>query len=123
MQAKIKKMVKANDNNALKILEKLFKPYSLILHEAAETIRLQGVSNYPMFVAAQADIEMGIPVLKKNVMPNDWLVNASTLEEFYAKRIITLEKLENFKTLYKSHSKRICIAALTEEGAKFLFIP
>lgn len=116
-------MVKTNDNISLKALEKIFKQYSTVLHEAAETIRLQGVSNYPMFVAVQADIEMGIPLLKQGVMPDEWLVNASTLEEFYAKQVIPVEKLENFKTLYKSHSNRLCIAAFTEGGAKFLFIP
>jgi hypothetical protein len=116
-------ILKTNDTTSLKALEKIFKKYSSVLHEAAETIRLQGVSNYPMFVAAQADIEMGIPLLKQGTMPEDWLVNASTLEEFYAKQVIPVEKLDNFKTLYKSHNNRLCIAAFTDGGAKFLFIP
>ena len=115
--------LKTNDNTALKVLEKIFKQYSSVLHEAAETIRLQGVSNYPMFVAVQSEIEMGIPLLKQGVMPDNWLVNASTLEEFYTRQVIPADKLENFKTLYKSHSNRLCIAAFTEGGAKFLFIP
>jgi hypothetical protein len=112
----------ANGQHVLKTLEKLFKKYRVVLSKAADTIRLQNVSNYPIFVASQEDIEIGIPLLRREQIDNQWLINASTLEEFNAKQIITTDRIDDFRHLYKSHGEDICIFAYTEGVGKFLFI-
>ena len=92
-------------------VEKFLKRYRSTLAQAAETVRTENVSNYPIFVASKLDID------------DNWAVNASTLEEFHAKRIIDVEKIDEFRTLYRKHNEDICVFVLSEGGAKFVFIP
>ena len=104
-------------------LERFFKPYVGVLMEAADTIRNEGVSNYPIFVASQNVMELGIPLLSEKQMSDDWSLNASTLEEFHAKRVIDAERVDDFREVYRNHSGGVFIFAVTEGGANFLFIP
>lgn len=110
-------------NAVLSKVEKLLKAYRTQLIQAADTIREQDVSNYPIFVASQLPLELGIPLLKREQMTEGWAINASTLEEFHAKQIIDTDKIDDFRALYKSHTDDLCIFATTEEGVKFIFIP
>jgi hypothetical protein len=113
-----------NGKQPLAELEKILKKNRAVLLNAADTIREQDVSNYPIFVAAQQEVEIGIPLLTVGQLPNNWLINASTLEEFHSKRLIDEEKINDFRNLYKSRSSEICIFAFLTEGvAKFVFIP
>lgn len=104
-------------------IEKLLQRYRSTLAMAAETIRTENVSNYPIFVATKLEIDLGIALLLRGDLPDNWAVNASTLEEFHAKRIIDVEKIEEFRTLYRQHNEDICVFVLSEGGAKFVFIP
>jgi hypothetical protein len=113
----------AKEQSILKALEKLLKKYSHILTDAADTIRTQDISNYPIFVATQQEVEIGIPLILKGQLGDNWEIKASTLEEFHAKQIILTERIDAFREVYKKKSDELCIAALMEDGAKFLFIP
>jgi hypothetical protein len=104
-------------------VEKFLKRYRSTLAEAAETVRTENVSNYPIFVASKLDIDLGVPLLLRGALPDNWAVNASTLEEFHAKRIIDVDKIDEFRTLYRKHNEDICVFVLSEGGAKFVFIP
>ncbi len=113
-----------NGKQPLIEVERLLKKYRSSLAEAAETVRTQDVSNYPIFVASKTELELGIPLLLRGALPDDWAVNASTLEEFHVKRIIEAEKIDDFRTLYRQHSDEICVFVLLNDGAaKFIFIP
>ena len=113
-----------NGKQPLIEIERLLKRYRSSLAEAAETIRTQDVSNYPIFVASKTELELGIPLLLRGDLPDDWAVNASTLEEFHAKRVIDTEKVDDFRTLYRKHSDEICVFVFLSDGtAKFIFIP
>ena len=115
-------MAKQN-NLILSKVEQILKPFKEPMAQAADTIKAEDVSNYPIFVASQLPLELGIPLILKEQMPEGWSINASTLEEFHAKQIIAVEKINDFRALYKSHLNELCIFAMTEEGAKFIFIP
>jgi hypothetical protein len=104
-------------------VERLLKRYRSTLSVAAETIRTENVSNYPIFVASKLEIDLGVSLLLRGTLPDDWAVNASSLEEFHAKRIIDVEKVNDFITLYRKHNEDICVFVLSEGGAKFVFIP
>lgn len=113
-----------NGKQPLVEIERLLKRYRSTLAEAAETVRTEDVSHYPIFVAAKTDIDLGIPLLLRGALPEDWAVNASTLEEFHAKRVIDVEKIDDFRTLYRKHNEDICVFVfLTDGSAKFVFIP
>jgi hypothetical protein len=104
------------------ILENQLKPYLKILGQAADVVKDQNVSNYPIFVVHQQEIEIGLALIEAGKKLN-WSVNASTLEEFVTKDIISNNKVEDFIKNYKSIETHLCIFVLSELGAQFIFLP
>jgi hypothetical protein len=103
-------------------VESSIKPFTGTLRQAAETIKEQDVSNYPIFVVHKGETIIGLPLLTAVQTRSEWEVNASTLEEFVAKQLIATEKLDDFRALYKKNSKEICLFISADEGASFAFI-
>lgn len=103
-------------------LEKELGVYITIMSKAADSILDQEVSKYPIFVAHQHEVEIGISILDEDHISN-WRIHASTLEEFVSKQIIEPEKVDSFKTIYKSPQTHSCVFVLSELGAKFIFLP
>lgn len=91
--------------------------------KAAEIIVDQDVSVFPIFVIHPDVMDIGINIVEKEATNGKWSVNASTLEEFVAKQIVAAEKVEDFKTLYKTHPGDFCLFVLNELGANFIFMP
>jgi len=112
------------DNTAqFKILEKELSPIRGVMAQAAEVIMDQDVSEFPIFVVHGNLVDIGINIVDKETTRGSWSVNASTLEEFVTKQIIALDKVEDFKILYKSHQGDLCLFVLSELGANFIFLP
>lgn len=91
--------------------------------EVTETIRNEGVSNYPIILAYQGDIapEIGIPL---PVNEEDWSYRATTLEELYTKNLVQEEKIDEFRLLYNHKPKHLCVLLIEESsGADFVFVP
>jgi hypothetical protein len=112
-----------NKTPLYKQLEKELAGYKKILSEAAEVIQDQDVSKFPIFVIHQNIVDIGINIVDREAVKGSWSVNASTLEEFVTKQIITEEKVEDFQSLYRSHHDDLCLFALSELGANFIFLP
>ncbi|MCU0346153.1 MAG: hypothetical protein MUC59_04390 [Saprospiraceae bacterium] len=112
-----------NKTPLYKQLERELSGYKKILSQAAEVIRDQDVSLFPIFVIHQNIVDIGINIVDKEAVKGNWSVNASTLEEFVTKQIITEEKVEDFQALYRSHHDDLCLFALSELGANFIFLP
>jgi len=66
---------------------------------------------------------MGIAIKKELKSDQDWLINASTLEEFVTKQIILNEKVSDFKKIYKSPDQHLCLFLIEKSGATFVFLP
>ena len=95
-----------------------------MLQEAADTILNEGVSQYPIFIAHKNEVEsIGIALADKDKVKGNWSINASTMEQFTSKGLISVEKVDSFKTIYKDPKKFICIFTLSEMGADFIFLP
>jgi hypothetical protein len=95
-----------------------------LMTQAAKVILDQGVSKYPILVVHQQELELGMKIYDHTKVENaKWSVHASTLEEFVTRQIIFENKVEDFKTNYKSIDTSICIFVLSELGAKFIFLP
>jgi hypothetical protein len=105
------------------LIKQQLEPFTKIAFEAAKKIREEDVSNYPIFVAHQDQIDIGIPLLNRDDAGVFWSINASTLEEFYTKGLILEDKLDNFRRLYKNHEDDICFFVISEIGAQYLFLP
>lgn len=107
-----------------KKLEKELALYMDMLGQASDTIIKEGVSAYPIFVVHKNDVkEVGIPLANMEDIKGHWSVNASTMEEFIAKKIILQEKIDSFKTIYKKPDKFLCLFTLSELGAEYIFLP
>lgn len=103
-------------------LENELKRYQKVMSEAADIIMDQEVTKYPIFVAHQQELEIGIPITKLED-GEKWAIHASSLEEFVSKQIIFPEKIEEFKSNYKEAKDSLCIFVLSELGAQFVFLP
>lgn len=92
--------------------------------QAAQVILDNDVSKYPIMVAHQQEVELGMPIYKKEDHKNaKWSIHASTLEEFVSKQLIFEDKVKDFKENYKTVDSSICVFVLSELGAEFIFIP
>jgi len=115
-------MEKKSTEKLLKLEEEL-SSYKASLAEAAEIVKNQEVSLYPIFVIHQQTVDIGINIVDKESTQGNWSVNVSTLEEFVTKQILSTDKVDDFKTLYRSHEGELCLFVLSELGANFIFIP
>ena len=114
-------MKKPSRNKFLK-LEQELKPYHETLCGAADAILEKEVSKYPILIVHQQHIELGVPIVTREDVKGNWSVNASTLEEFTMKRLITPEKLEDFQGVYKDPEVYLCLFVVSELGVQFIFI-
>ncbi len=105
-------------------LETELNTYQAILNKAADAILDQEVSDYPIFIAHQQDnIDIGLPLADREQVSGNWSIHASTLEEFVKKQLIKADKMDDFKQVYKDPRLYICVFAIQEIGATFVFIP
>ena len=102
-------------------LEKAIAPFKSIMGKASDSIIDQEVTKYPIFVMHQHHMELGIPLV--NEEDSSWRIQASSLEEFVSKQVIETNKIDSFRTIYKSPAKYFCLFVISDMGAKFVFIP
>jgi hypothetical protein len=102
-------------------LERELKVFNQIMNTASDNILDSEVSKYPIFVAHQHELEIGVPL--NSILEGVWNIHASSLEEFVAKQIIESDKIDSFLTNYKDPKKYFCIFVVGEIGAKFIFLP
>jgi hypothetical protein len=100
------------------------RPYLKMLREASRTIIDQDVSLHPIFVFHTDDLELGVEVANADNVSGNWSVNASTLEEFVAKRLIEDAKIDTFKETFKDPEEYFCLFVVAaDQSAQFIFVP
>lgn len=105
-------------------LKQLLTPHFALLRETATTITDQDISNYPVFVIFKTEqVSLGLPIIEGSASTEDWSVNASTLEELASKQIVSMENVERFTAVYKTHKNALCCLIYEASQAKFVFIP
>ena len=106
------------------ILQTELDIFRKLMTQAAKVILDQDVSDYPIMVAHQQELELGMPIFKREENKGSkWPIHASTLEEFVSRQIIFPEKVDEFKSNYKDTNANVCVFVLSELGAEFLFLP
>ena len=107
------------------IIERALAPYQELLAQTSDAILDHDISNYPIFVVHQQEVEIGVKIIEREEQENtdSWTIQASMLEEFVSKKIIDLERVEEFREIYKSPQKYFCLFILNELGAQFVFLP
>jgi hypothetical protein len=104
-------------------LEQNLRIYKESIREIAEEIVQAEVSKYPIFVASKEPVSIGKMVIDKEELALEWSIFASTLEEFVRRKIITQEKLNAFRSAWKSPETHCCIFALIDDTASFIYVP
>ena len=103
-------------------LQKELGQYKNVLSKASDIIREKEVSNYPIFVFHQHEMELGVPIVEKEKAQGKWNIQASSMEEFVSKSLIQAEKIEDFKKVYKDPDTHFCIFIISGLGAQFVFL-
>lgn len=83
----------------------------------------QDISNYPIFVATEVPVDIGRLVISKKELDIQWSFYASHLEDFVNKGIVELEKVEEFKKLYKANDSQLCFFLIMGGDFSFVFLP
>src|SRR6187402_815331 len=104
-------------------LERDLKFFQDSIREVAMEIRVEGLSDYPIFVAHQHELQLGELILDRIELNSEWSIHASTLEEFLEQGIVKKELKQRFEDTYKDPDKYICVFVITPEGANFVFVP
>ena len=107
----------------LKSLEVDLKLYSESIKEVAVDIMVEGISAHPIFVAYQQQVSIGELILDKDELNGNWSINASTLEEFVERGVISADKKDTFIKNYKKAHEFMCLFVVVPEGANFVFYP
>ena len=99
------------------------KTYKKMMNQAIDGIIDNDISDYPIFVVHQQEVELGVQLVNKDQVNGNWSMQLSTLEEFVSKNIIDPNRINSFKATYKSTDNFFCLFSLSELGAQFIFIP
>ena len=107
----------------LKSLESDLKLYNESIREIATEIMVEGLSEYPIFIAHQHQVSVGELILDKDELNTQWSIQASMLEEFVDKGIIVQDKKDRFIKQFKNPNEHMCLFVVVPEGANFVFYP
>ncbi|MFN8347128.1 MAG: hypothetical protein U0X91_19155 [Spirosomataceae bacterium] len=93
------------------------------LKEASYQIRKRGFSENPIFVAVQKELDLGLLLIAKSELDNEWSYRASFLDEFVQRELIGPEAVEMFRENYKNPDEFCCLFVVRGDFAGFVFIP
>jgi len=113
----------AKKESPLVSLEADLKFFNESIREVAVEIMVEGLSNYPIFIAHQHELKLGELILDRHDLNTEWSIHASTLEEFVEKGVIKEILKDRFIKTYKNPNDYICVFVVVPEGANFVFYP
>jgi len=104
-------------------LEPDLKLFNESIREVAVEIMVEGLSNYPIFIAHQHELKLGELILDRKDLHTEWSINASTMEEFLERGVIKAVLKERFISSYKNPHEFMCVFVVVPEGANFIYYP
>lgn len=93
------------------------------LKAVAAKVVEEGISEYPVFVAAHEIIEIGRPVFDRDSVQLNWFFHVTILEDFISREIVKRDRVKAFQDTYGDPLKTACIFVLTPEQGQFIFVP
>ncbi len=100
-----------------------FAKVSETLKEASYQIRKRRFSDHPIFPISKTNIPIGQLLLDRLSLSLDWDYYASFLDEFVQRKLIEVDKVEDFKAVYKNPDEFCCLFVVDKEFTNFLYIP
>jgi hypothetical protein len=92
------------------------------LKKTVEIVKNENVSNYPIITISSADEIYDIGIFL-NIVEDGYFFFMSTLEELFAKNIVSSENVNNFRQIYNHKTGHFCVLSLGKNQIEFLFIP
>jgi len=114
---------KPKKESPLVSLEPDLKLFNESIREVAAEIMVEGLSNYPIFIAHQHELSLGELILDRHELRTEWSIHASTLEEFIEKGVIKEILRDRFIRSYKNPYDFMCVFVVVPEGANFIYYP
>ncbi|MBX2903694.1 MAG: hypothetical protein KF872_09070 [Chitinophagales bacterium] len=93
------------------------------LRQVSNAMRKGDVSKYPIFIAHRDETDLGVPIIHRAEMDLYWSFSASHLEDLVNRKIVLLEKVEDFKKAYRDPAAFMCILVIDAEEGNFVFLP
>ena len=111
-----------NNTRYQKLQESLHSHIEL-LEKTAQAILDQDISNYPIFIVNDSSLAVGIGILEFDLEGKPFVVSVSTLEELATKQVVQMDKVNDFKAVYKKNKHTLCLLIPEENGGAFIFLP
>jgi hypothetical protein len=109
-----------------KYLGTITRDFALVsetLKEASYQIRKRGFSDFPIFPVSKDQLPLGLTLIAKGEMENQWNYHAAYLDEFVQRKIIGEDKKAEFESVYKNPDEFCCLFVVDGAFTNFLFIP
>lgn len=97
--------------------------YSDSIKEISTEMVAEGYTLFPIFVAHQHEVSLGEVILDRAELNTNWTINASSLEEFVDRGVISEDRKVQFEKNFKSVKEQMCLFVVVPEGANFVFYP
>lgn len=110
-------------------LEQLHRDFShvaTVLKELIDRVMAEGVTRFPILIAHQEPLGLGLPVIAAEQYQLRWNFRISHLEELVGKGLVRDNQVRQFKLTYEHPRKKPCILIVPPgqpEDASFVFIP
>ena len=119
-------MIENEQEILLSSLQEEVQQLSTILQKIRKTVsEEEKISNYPIFIAhREANLQLGLVLFDKKTAGCIWDYHITTLEELVKKQILDLEKVDEFRVLYKSKMQTaLCVFVLHQKLSQWVFVP
>lgn len=92
------------------------------LKEASYQIRRKGF-DHPVFPLCREEQPVGLLLIEKDAMGNQWHYYASFLDEFVQRDLVEEASRQRFIDAYKDPDEFCCLFVIDREFTRFLYIP
>ena len=93
------------------------------IKEASYLVRQRGFSQYPIFPIVKTAFTLGILLVEKGEMENQWNYYTAYLDLFVQCGLVAKEKIAVFKKAYKDPDEFCCLFVLDINFINFVYLP
>lgn len=107
----------------LDFLHKDFKLIGRLFEQMTAEIIDSGVTRYPVIIASQERVGLGVPVVDAAQHQTAYSYRCSFIEELAGKGVIVPGKIAEFKKTYQNPLDKACFLLVQPNNFQIVFIP
>ncbi len=104
-------------------LQQDFRQHGSLFQELAEEVLRSGVTRYPVLVATEMHIGLGVPTPVNRASGAAFDYRLSFAEELIHKGVIQPDRSEAFKLQHRNALGRACVLLVQATESRFVFLP